>query len=110
MLVDAQVVDGPDAGSWSPNTVWGGYGGRTYSTALAALCLEVYYRYAPPAQGEWIATRPGRLAELAVASSRESLWTRSARGPEHDRRVGRQLAEDQLNGPLQRAVGQYVGR
>ncbi len=60
VLVDAQVVDGPDAGSWSPNTVWGGYGGRTYSTALAALCLEVYYRYAPPAQGEWIATRPGR--------------------------------------------------
>jgi hypothetical protein len=34
------------AGSWDPDTKWGGYGGRVYSTALAALCLEVFYRYA----------------------------------------------------------------
>ena len=30
-----------------PNTVWGGYGGRVYTTAMATLCLEVYYRYLP---------------------------------------------------------------
>ncbi len=61
VLLTAQTADGPDSGSWSPDTVWGGYGGRVYSTALATLCLEVYYRYAPPpAQQEWIATRPGQ--------------------------------------------------
>jgi hypothetical protein len=27
--------------------MWGGYGGRVYTTSLAAMCLEVYYRYAP---------------------------------------------------------------
>ena len=42
-----QVTDGRDAGSWNTNTVWGGYGGRVYTTAMAAMCLEVYYRYAP---------------------------------------------------------------
>ena len=44
-LVNSQVSDGPEAGSWEPNCVWGGYGGRVYSTAIAAMCLEVYYRY-----------------------------------------------------------------
>lgn len=36
-----------DAGSWDPDRVWGGYGGRVYSTAMSCLCLEVYYRYLP---------------------------------------------------------------
>jgi hypothetical protein len=58
-LVDTQLSDGPDAGSWNPNCVWGGYGGRVYATAIAALCLEVYYRYAPlPTSDGWTATRP----------------------------------------------------
>ncbi len=35
------------AGSWNPDTLWGGYGGRVYSTAMSCLCLEVYYRYLP---------------------------------------------------------------
>jgi hypothetical protein len=38
---------GPLAGSWDPDPVWGGHGGRVYSTALAAMTLEVYYRHAP---------------------------------------------------------------
>ena len=46
-LLSRQRTDGEWAGSWDPNTVWGGYGGRVYSTAMAALCLEVYYRYLP---------------------------------------------------------------
>ncbi len=32
-------------GSWDPIGPWGPDGGRVYSTALLAMCLEVYYRY-----------------------------------------------------------------
>jgi hypothetical protein len=46
-LVKSQVAVGAHAGSWDPDCIWAGYGGRVYSTAMAALCLEVYYRYLP---------------------------------------------------------------
>jgi hypothetical protein len=46
-LVGLQNKEGPQAGSWDPDTAWGGYGGRVYSTALGAMCLEVYYRFLP---------------------------------------------------------------
>ena len=46
-LVGRQQTDGDLAGSWDPVCVWGGYGGRVYSTAMSALCLEVYYRFLP---------------------------------------------------------------
>lgn len=46
-LVSLQRKSGPLAGSWDTDTVWGGYGGRVYTTAMATLCLEVYYRYLP---------------------------------------------------------------
>ncbi len=46
-LLALQETTGSHAGSWTPKTVWGGYGGRVYSTAMAALCLEAYYRYLP---------------------------------------------------------------
>ena len=35
----------PDRGSFPPDGLWSGYGGRAYSTALAALALEAVYRY-----------------------------------------------------------------
>ncbi|SFJ07183.1 prenyltransferase/squalene oxidase repeat-containing protein [Planctomicrobium piriforme] len=47
MLVAEQRRSGPLSGSWDPHDVWGGYGGRMYSTAIATLSLEVYYRYLP---------------------------------------------------------------
>ena len=34
-------------GSWDPDPVWGGHGGRVYATAMAAMTLEVYYRHLP---------------------------------------------------------------
>lgn len=44
-LLNSQRFEGRLTGSWDPDRVWGGYGGRVYQTALAALCLESYYRY-----------------------------------------------------------------
>jgi hypothetical protein len=46
-LLNAQRTDGAMSGSWDPDPIWGGCGGRVYSTALATLCLEVYYRFLP---------------------------------------------------------------
>jgi hypothetical protein len=59
-LTKTQLTSGDDAGSWESNTIWGGYGGRVYTTAMATMCLEVYYRYAPaPPRGDsWSAARP----------------------------------------------------
>jgi len=61
-LVSTQVATGPDAGSWNTNTVWGGYGGRVYTTALAAMCLEVYYRYIPAPRTEERLARPSQFS------------------------------------------------
>ena len=47
LLLSEQRQTGEFAGSWDPRGVWGGYGGRIYSTAIATLSLEVYYRYLP---------------------------------------------------------------
>ncbi len=46
-LLPMQIQDGDLKGSWPANGLWAGYGGRVYSTAMATLCLEVYYRYTP---------------------------------------------------------------
>ena len=46
-LLTLQTTSGANEGSWEPNGLWAGYGGRAYSTAMAALTLEVYYRYLP---------------------------------------------------------------
>jgi hypothetical protein len=49
------------AGSWNPDPLWGGYGGRVYSTAMSCLCLEVYYRYLPMYQQSNVASTPSSL-------------------------------------------------
>lgn len=41
-----QRTEGPHKGSWDPLGPWGADGGRVYTTALLAMCLEVQYRYA----------------------------------------------------------------
>ncbi len=47
-LVKNQNVgsSGCKAGSWETEGRWCGEGGRVYATAINALTLEVYYRYA----------------------------------------------------------------
>jgi hypothetical protein len=51
VLIDSQEKDGCAAGSWDPfkpsKDAWGEAGGRVMMTGLAALTLEVYYRYLP---------------------------------------------------------------
>lgn len=45
-IIGLQRPTGHQAGSWDPDdSMYGARGGRIYCTALAALTLEVYYRY-----------------------------------------------------------------
>jgi hypothetical protein len=56
-LVGRQLSAGDLGGSYDTDEVWSGYGGRVYTTAMAALCLEVYYRYLPVYQATETARR-----------------------------------------------------
>jgi hypothetical protein len=47
LLIEAQVKQGSDAGSWEPVGGHSKEGGRLYQTALATMILEVYYRHLP---------------------------------------------------------------
>jgi len=51
-LTQTLLASQEEDGSWPATCVWGGYGGRVYTTSLAAMCLEVYYRYAPDGEHE----------------------------------------------------------
>jgi hypothetical protein len=46
-LVGTQGRGGHEAGSWYFRDPYGDKGGRLYNTAMAAMVLEVYYRYMP---------------------------------------------------------------
>lgn len=46
-LVKTQSKYGHEAGSWYFDNAYGKEGGRVYTTAMAAMTLEVYYRYSP---------------------------------------------------------------
>jgi len=46
LLPNQRKEPGNFKGSWDPVGPWGEDGGRVYSTAICALMLEVYYRYA----------------------------------------------------------------
>lgn len=51
LLVDHQVLEGREAGSWHPTQDeadrWGFHGGRLFVTCLSVYVLEVYYRHLP---------------------------------------------------------------
>ncbi len=46
-LINTQATGGHEAGSWYFDNQYGKEGGRLYTTAMAAMTLEVYYRYSP---------------------------------------------------------------
>ncbi|HUU43026.1 MAG TPA: prenyltransferase/squalene oxidase repeat-containing protein, partial [Planctomycetota bacterium] len=46
-LVERQLTEGPDAGSWDPTDRWSPAGGRVYATAMAALSLQAGTRTTP---------------------------------------------------------------
>lgn len=46
-LVKTQSHSGHESGSWFFDNPYGKEGGRLYTTAMAAMTLEVYYRYSP---------------------------------------------------------------
>jgi hypothetical protein len=60
-LVRSQRSDGALAGSWDVDARWGPTGGRVYSTSMACLCLETYYRYLPVYE---LAVTRGRSIQL----------------------------------------------
>ena len=55
-LINTQKPDG----SWPTDTLWGGYGGRIYTTAMATLCLETYYRHTIRVNKARIAQQPNQ--------------------------------------------------
>jgi hypothetical protein len=73
-LVSSQRRDYPWDGSWDPTCIWGGYGGRVYTTALAILCLEAYYRYLPLLQ----LSGAGQIVADGQPVSEPASWVSSA--------------------------------
>jgi hypothetical protein len=46
-LIESQVLEGHETGSWYINESHSSAGGRLYTTTMAIMSLEVYYRYMP---------------------------------------------------------------
>lgn len=57
-LVQTQAEEGHEDGSWYFDEPWSDRGGRLYTTTLAILTLEVYYRYMPMYQSEFVDQAP----------------------------------------------------
>ncbi len=74
-IIDLQRKDQCCRGSWDPDARWGSQGGRVYSTALATLCLEVYYRYSRQAESE---PRPV-VTDIEIPNSPQELTGRQNR-------------------------------
>jgi uncharacterized protein YfaP (DUF2135 family) len=72
-IIHLQRHDGCARGSWDPSSKWGSTGGRIYTTALAVLTLEVYYRYASHEEaGEAFAAGVTAIEDYGSRSSPKS--------------------------------------
>ena len=59
-LLATQLPDG----SWSSDSLWGGYGGTIYTTSMATLCLETYYRHAIRNNQDRLVNQPNQPSDL----------------------------------------------
>jgi len=75
-VIKLQQHKGCEKGSWNPDSQWCERGGRIYTTALACLTLETYYRYTKTKEikeggaGEGanlLVVSPGEIPHLEVA-------------------------------------------
>lgn len=86
VLIETQCKDGCAAGSWDPDKPtrdrWGDAGGRLYVTSLAALTLEVYYRYLPLYK---LGGNPAQVGGLLVGSKEPAKEPAKAPTKEKDK-------------------------
>lgn len=73
-LIDTQATRGHESGSWHFKHRHGDVGGRLYTTAMAVMTLEVYYRYSPlfGAQDDWKAADDESLRPLEVDTKKQN--------------------------------------
>jgi hypothetical protein len=57
-LIRTQATDGHEMGSWYFAESHSTPGGRLYTTAMATMTLEVYYRYMPMYKEEFVKDAP----------------------------------------------------
>jgi len=76
-IIKLQRHQGCERGSWDPDTQWGDRGGRVYTTALAILTLETYYRYTKHEeigeQHELVVVSPGEIPQTLVRAEPEPI-------------------------------------
>ncbi|MDO4551847.1 MAG: carboxypeptidase regulatory-like domain-containing protein, partial [Planctomycetia bacterium] len=74
-IIRIQKTQGCEMGSWDPfHDEWGDFGGRVYTTALGALTLQVYYRYASAAeQRDGMGSRRVLISEEELERIRQKM-------------------------------------
>jgi hypothetical protein len=82
-IVGLQCGSGHQAGSWAPDaSLYGSKGGRIYCTTLAALTLEVYYRYLRLYDEPKIPLEAAEPQDLQPASPARAVPAKSTINPE----------------------------
>lgn len=96
VLTAAQEKSGAAKGSWAPEPTDANGVGRVFSTALAALDLQIYYRYLPTTGRE--GNEMGGLLEEKTLSEADLLKALKGDGTRARIQAGRELARRQVAG------------